>query len=264
MAIFISYRRDDPGVAYVADSLYHRLAARYGQASVFKDVDTLAGGTDFRSTIASFLAHSRVLLVLIGSQWLGVSNVNRGRHRIDDAGDFVRMEVEIGLQRGIVLPVLVQGATMPASSELPASISKLSDIQALTLRPAPDFERDMARLLSRVAEMNGLPATPSLSSAISHVSSTPQLPTQFALAGKIIGIGTGVVAATFGIAFLAMGIQGFLGLFGPPGGPPVFITLPFMAMGGFSAVFGIMLIVFSIRGKGMQWLAALSRYTNRG
>jgi hypothetical protein len=44
--IFISYRRDD--AAYPAGWLFDRLAAHFGTGRVFKDVDSIQFGDDFR------------------------------------------------------------------------------------------------------------------------------------------------------------------------------------------------------------------------
>jgi hypothetical protein len=44
-SVFISYRRED--TSHLAGRLYDRLAARFGDANVFMDVDTLDPGVDF-------------------------------------------------------------------------------------------------------------------------------------------------------------------------------------------------------------------------
>ena len=71
-----------------------------------------------------------------------------GRRRLDDPEDMVRIEVESALQRGKqVIPVLVQGATMPADEALPATLSALAFRMASPLRPDPDFRTDLLRLV---------------------------------------------------------------------------------------------------------------------
>ena len=60
----------------------------------------------------------------------------------------VRIEVESALQRGKhVIPVLVQGATMPADEALPAALAPLAFRIASPLRPDPDFGTDLLRLV---------------------------------------------------------------------------------------------------------------------
>ena len=62
------------------------------------------------------------MLALIGRNWIDVKH-DSGERRLDDAGDFVRLEIETALRRNIaVTPVLVQGASMPAAHRLPESI----------------------------------------------------------------------------------------------------------------------------------------------
>jgi hypothetical protein len=58
-----------------------------------------------------------------------------GARRIDDPRDWVRREIETVLRRpdAIVVPVLLDGATMPASEELPESLRALADHQAVGL-----------------------------------------------------------------------------------------------------------------------------------
>ena len=48
--IFISYRRDDS--AYPAGWLYDRLAERFGEDQIFKDIDSIDLGDDFAEEIA--------------------------------------------------------------------------------------------------------------------------------------------------------------------------------------------------------------------
>jgi hypothetical protein len=65
-----------------------------------------------------------VLLALIGSQWVTITD-EEGKRRLDDPNDFVRLEIEAALQRGVlVIPILVRGAKMPRLGTcLPASPS---------------------------------------------------------------------------------------------------------------------------------------------
>jgi hypothetical protein len=72
--------------------------------------------------------------VLIGDQWASAADAE-GKRRLDDPNDFVRLEVAEALAReGIkVIPVLVEGAKMPAPGELPEDIRKLSRHNAIQL-----------------------------------------------------------------------------------------------------------------------------------
>jgi hypothetical protein len=86
-----------------------------------------------------------VLLAVIGRRWLVAEG---GRRRLDDIGDFVRIEVEAALQRGIpVVPVLVQAAPFPRPEDLPETIQSLVHRHGILVRADPDFHQDMDRLI---------------------------------------------------------------------------------------------------------------------
>ena len=89
------------------------------------DVDSIDLGVDFVQKIEEHLARCSVVLVVIGQDWLSVTDP-RGRRRLDDPNGFVRLEVEAALRSSArVIPVLVEGATMPDPDELPASMAAL-------------------------------------------------------------------------------------------------------------------------------------------
>ena len=146
--IFISYRRDEAD--FPAGWLYERLAAHFGPDQVFKDVDSIELGDDFAEVIADAVGACDVLLVLIGAQWLAITD-EAGRRRLENSDDFVRLEIEAALQRKVrIVPILVGRARMPRAHELPASLGKLVHRQALELDPNR-FEADTRRLI-RVVE----------------------------------------------------------------------------------------------------------------
>jgi hypothetical protein len=146
-AIFIGYRRDD--TADVAGRMYDALATRFGRARIFKDVDNLRPGADFGAYIQTVLPGCRVALILIGPSWLEASDED-GRRRLDDAHDWVRIEIETALATpGLdVVPVLVNGARMPRAGDLPPSLHPLLRRHAAIIRRDPDFHDDVARLVS--------------------------------------------------------------------------------------------------------------------
>ncbi len=54
-----------------------------------------------------------------------------GRRRLDDPEDIVRLEIEAALTRKVrVIPVLVNGAAMPRSTDLPPGLQDLAGRQA--------------------------------------------------------------------------------------------------------------------------------------
>jgi hypothetical protein len=111
--IFISYRRQD--APHLAGRLYDRLGEHFGQERVFMDVDSIEPGLDFGEIIERAVSSSAVMLVLIGDKWLTTTDP-RGRQRLDNPDDYVRLEIEAALGREIrVIPVLVEGAAMPGT-----------------------------------------------------------------------------------------------------------------------------------------------------
>jgi TIR domain len=143
--IFISYRREE--TAYAAGWLYDRLADHYGRSQVFKDVDSIQLGDDFVEVITAAVGSCDVLLALIGREWLTIID-ERGRRRLDNPDDFVRLEIEAALARRVrVIPILVDGARIPRADELPDSLARLVRRQALELSPSR-FEFDTSRLLN--------------------------------------------------------------------------------------------------------------------
>ena len=143
--IFISYRREE--TAYPASWLYDRLRSQFGGAQVFKDVDNIKPGDDFVDTITSAVGSCDVLLAVIGPRWAAVTDA-RGRRRIDDPADFVRLEVETALGRNVrVIPLLVDHAEMPDGAELPRTLAPLVRKHALELSPS-HFTRDAEELVA--------------------------------------------------------------------------------------------------------------------
>jgi len=129
--VFISYRRElDAGWA---PWLYDRLAERFGSESVFMDLDSIVAGDDFAEVIKRSVASCQVFIALIGKGWSSATSAD-GARRLDDPGDFVRIEIESALHHGVrVVPLLIEGATMPRASELPDSLAPLVSRQALPL-----------------------------------------------------------------------------------------------------------------------------------
>jgi hypothetical protein len=143
--IFMSYRREE--TAYPAGWLYDRLADRFGSDQVFKDVDSIELGDDFMEVITRAVGACDVLLALIGREWLTITDA-LGRRRLNNPHDFVRLEIEAALTRKVrVIPILVDGASMPDAAELPKSLARLVRRQALELSPSR-FASDTGRLLN--------------------------------------------------------------------------------------------------------------------
>lgn len=145
-AIFISYRREDS--SDVTGRIYDRLCQHFGEQNVFKDVDSIPLGVDFRQHLGNSVGQCNVLLTIIGRQWMAGE---KGKRRLDDARDFVRIEMEAALKRDIpVVPVLVQGSSIPNVDDLPAQLQPLAYRNGIPVRPDPDFHQDMDRLIKGI------------------------------------------------------------------------------------------------------------------
>ncbi|HEY5840564.1 MAG TPA: TIR domain-containing protein [Mycobacterium sp.] len=143
--VFISYRRQDS--AYPAGWLYDRLSEQLGSAQIFKDVDNLEPGDDFVDKITLAVSSCDVLLALIGTEWDVITDAS-GRRRLEDPDDFVRLEIEVALSRKIrVVPLLVEGASMPRPEHLPATLLPLLRRHAFELTPG-HFNRDADELVT--------------------------------------------------------------------------------------------------------------------
>lgn len=182
--IFISYRRQEAGGH--ASRLSDRLIEHFSRAQIFQDIDSIQPGDDFADAIADAVASCQVLLALISHGWLKVKDME-GRRRLDNPRDFVRLEIEAALRRNIrVIPVLIDGATMPRADQLPASLAPLAGRQAHDLSSNRDrFESDVARLLkaldkylSELQDARPLTATQGQPIAPPPASAMPPMPTR--------------------------------------------------------------------------------------
>jgi len=141
--IIVSYRRSDS--AAITGRIFDRLVDRYGEQSVFMDIDAIPYGTDFRHHIQNALHDADILLAVIGPAWLG--KTPDGRSRIHDEADPVRVEVEAALKQGLtVIPVLVDNAAMPGAADLPEAIRDFAYINAAPVDVGRDFRSHMERL----------------------------------------------------------------------------------------------------------------------
>lgn len=150
--VFICYRREDAPAT--TGRIYDHLVQSFGEGSVFKDVDSIPVGADFPSHIQRILRQATAQVVVIGPRWLDICN-EAGQPRLQNPGDFVRQEIETGLTSGIpVIPVLVEGATMPPARALAASVAPLTRLQAVNIRFDPDFTTDMHRLITAIEHVD--------------------------------------------------------------------------------------------------------------
>jgi len=125
------------------------------------DVDSIALGMDFIEAINDAVASCDALIAVIGSEWVNITD-KKGKIRLQDGNDFVRIELAAALERNIrVVPVLVDGADIPQPEELPETLRPLSRRHGITLSHE-HFRVETARLindLERVAAVQPRAAT---------------------------------------------------------------------------------------------------------
>lgn len=151
--IFISYRRADSRT--FTNRIYDRLRGAFRKRNVFKDIDNLPIGRDFRDVLREATSDCEVMLVIIGPDWLTITD-EAGNRRLDDPKDFVRLEVEAGLQRHdiLVVPLLVDGASMPSADELPETLQELAYKHGFVIHDDPLFHANMDTLIRQLREQN--------------------------------------------------------------------------------------------------------------
>jgi hypothetical protein len=107
---------------------------------------------DFIKVLREEGARSDVLLAVIGPHWIDARYEN-GNRRLDDPADYVRVEIATALQREItVVPILLDGASMPKSEHLPANLQGLVRRNGLGVRHA-SFQSDVDKLIARLERL---------------------------------------------------------------------------------------------------------------
>jgi hypothetical protein len=142
--VFISYRQAEDG--WPANLLYEHLRKRFPETKIFKDISSIDLGDDWVTAITAAVESCDVLLAVIGPSWLTLAGRDGGR-KLDTPDDWVRIEIETALRRGIgVIPILIDGAEMPSDRQLPSSLVELARKQALQLT-ARRFRQDVTDLV---------------------------------------------------------------------------------------------------------------------
>jgi formylglycine-generating enzyme required for sulfatase activity len=143
--IFVCYRREDAqwSAGRINDSLVHA----FGHGRVFFDTVTIQPGEDFVEVLGAKVGGCRVLLAVIGPNWLDILDRRRG-----DDNDFVRVEIAEALRRNVrIVPVLIDGARPPPAERLPVEFKPLSRRHAVPVR-ADTFHADVNGLIKFLRE----------------------------------------------------------------------------------------------------------------
>lgn len=153
--IFVSYRHADNAAGYAMD-LARILRETFGERHVFRDTRSIPPGVDFGAFIRQMLESCTVMLVVIGRHWAS-EQTEDGRPRLFEPNDWVRLEVATALAAPHVrvIPVLVGGATLPRTDQLPADLQPLLSRTAVLLEDKK-WESDVASLIADLEEVPGL------------------------------------------------------------------------------------------------------------
>jgi formylglycine-generating enzyme required for sulfatase activity len=145
--VFINYRRNQN--LKDAQLLENVLQRTFGDSGVFLDNSGLDGGENWRRTLATEIDQSAAMAALIGKDWVLASDKG-GARRLNDSDDAVRFEIARAISRDIpVLPILIDGASMPGAGEVPHDLLPLLDQHAMLLR-SDSFNEDAKRIAERL------------------------------------------------------------------------------------------------------------------
>ena len=155
--IFVSYRRADS--QHAAFAIVDRLRWAFGQDQVFFDRGSIQGGADWSQSIRQAVATARVVLVVIGPDWLRVTD-EWGRRRIDDPEDWVRQELCVALERATqqqahLVQVYLDGTPALDPRALDGPLKRLPALQRERLSN-DHWEAALDRLIDLVAGHAGL------------------------------------------------------------------------------------------------------------
>ena len=116
--IFISYRRDDS--AGSAGRIYDHLSSIFDSERIFKDVDSIPIGANFKKVMENSVEACQVVLAIIGKDYVEAERTPMEMPRIMKETDFVNIELSHAFRsQKTVIPVLVDNAKMPGSRSAP-------------------------------------------------------------------------------------------------------------------------------------------------
>jgi sugar lactone lactonase YvrE len=148
--ISISYRRADSEA--MTGRIFDRLIAHYGKEAIFRDIDNIPAGIDFRQHINEMLHQTNVLLAIVGPEWLGATR--DGPERINEESDPVRVEVETALRRRLrIIPILIGQTRMPSSNQLPPSLKDFAFLNAVRIDTGRDFDHHIEHLIKSIDDI---------------------------------------------------------------------------------------------------------------
>ncbi len=144
--IVISYRRSDSEA--MTGRIHDCLVDHYGEEAVYRDLESVPLGKDYRSHIRGAIRRADLLIAVVGPKWSGPKR--GGGKRIKEPKDTVRAEIEAAIEHRVpIIPVLVHDAEMPVAADLPADIREFAYQNAAVIDAGQDFRTHMDRLISQ-------------------------------------------------------------------------------------------------------------------
>jgi hypothetical protein len=167
VAIFINYRRDDSQA--ITGRIDDHLRLAFGDRDVYRDIDSIPAGVDFVEHLRGALQQCDLCIAVLGPRWASP--------RLAQANDFVRLELETMLSRGIpVIPVLVEGGQVPQPEQLPGTLHPLLRRQAVRIDSGADFRMHMQRLVQAIRRIREEKAAAQAQAAARAQPQQPVLP----------------------------------------------------------------------------------------
>jgi tetratricopeptide (TPR) repeat protein len=144
--IFICYRKIER--SYAPMLVDRELARRFGPGNVFQAGRSNAPGVHFPAEIDRRLRECTLLIALIDRPW-----VEEDLRLLWDERDWVRREISYALGHGKeVLPMLLDGAEMPHTRDVPDDIAALTRRIGLRMTPRT-ADADLLRLVGEVERL---------------------------------------------------------------------------------------------------------------
>jgi hypothetical protein len=147
MNIFISYRRSD--TSHAVKLTHQKLREQFPDGKIFRDIDSIPAGTDFKRRITDAIVECHVVLAMIGERWFDENELDPNKT------DFVKLELKCARKNGlIIIPVLIGDMTrLPNREDLPRDLRWVLALQLSRLRDDPDWDIDMNRLVNELKKI---------------------------------------------------------------------------------------------------------------
>lgn len=151
MQLFISYRRSD--TAGHARGLNEGLKDWIRREDLFFDQRSIDLAENFHDEIDAGIRSCRVMLVLMGPDWLTATN-DKGQRRLHLPTDVVRQEIALALQLGkAVIGVRFDGAPLPTADDLPDDLKPLATRTMLPMGGREElYAASLQTLLQHIAD----------------------------------------------------------------------------------------------------------------